>query len=302
VTRHALTMLAIVLSAATRTTAQDSALTLRPTTGVQIPVSVRDRNRPVAGLTAADFVLTDNEVGQEIQAMTIESVPLDVTLVIDTSGSTTGMADKLEKDVQQIAKLLRTTDALRLIRIDAAVEELRPMTPTTRPVVVSVIPRQNGASAVHDALIAALIRPVPLERRHLIVAITDGLDTISATTADRVRDVASRSDALLQIITVRPAAGFRGPTSFLRPRYNDLDILVLTEAAEATGGELRAPGVFGDADPVAAFKRVFEDVRQSYVLRYSPVEVESGGWHELNVTVPKLPNATVRARKGYAGR
>ena len=86
----------------------------------------------------------------------------------------------------------------------------------------------------------------------------------------------------------------------MRPRYSDEDILLLTEAAETTGGELRGPGLFGDADPVAAFKRVFDDVRQSYVLRYSPREVEAGGWHELAVTVPRMPNATVRAPKGYS--
>ena len=119
----------------------------------------------------------------------------------------------------------------------------------TTPVIIGAVPRQNGASSVHDALIAALVRRVAVDRRHLVVAITDGRDTMSATTADRVREVASRSEALLQIITVRPPAGVRG-VAFMRPRYNDENILLLTEAAETTGGELRGRGMFGDADPV----------------------------------------------------
>jgi VWFA-related protein len=300
-TRQWLAAVAIAINAVALDATQESMLTSRaPAAAVQIPVSVRDGARPVAGLAATDFVLTDNEVAQQVEAVTIESVPLDVTLIVDASGGTTGIADKLVTDVQQIARLLRRDDAFRVIRIDTTVEEMRPMTAVTGPVVIDIAPRRNSASSVHDALIAALVRPVAVNRTHLVVAITDGRDTWSVTTADRVREVASRSDALLQIITVRPPAGVRG-VSFMRPRYSDENILLLTEAAETTGGELRGRGLFGDADPVAAFKRVFDDVRQGYLLRYAPPEVDSGGWHELVVTVPKLPSATVRARKGYSG-
>jgi VWFA-related protein len=301
-TRQSLAAVAMVMSAVTLAATQESMRTSRATTAgaVQVPVSVRDGTRPVLGLAATDFVLTDNDVAQHVEAVTIESVPLDITLIVDTSGGTTGIADQMVRDVQQIARLLRKDDAFRVIRIDTAVEEARPMGAVTTPVVISAVPRQNGASSVHDALIAALVRPVALDRRHLVVAITDGRDTMSVTTADRVREVASRSEALLQIIMVRPPGGVRG-VSFMRPRYSDENILLLTEAAETTGGELRGRGLFGDAEPVAAFKRVFDDVRQSYLLRYSPREVDSAGWHELAVTVPKLPNATVRVRKGYSG-
>jgi hypothetical protein len=268
------------------------------TDGVQVPVAVRDGSRIMSDLTAADFILTDNEVPQTIQAVSVESVPVDVTLILDTSGSTTNVAERLAKDVQQIARLLRKDDALRLLRIDTFVEELRPMAPVTTPFTGDATRQLNGFSSVHDALIAALVRPVPADRRHLVVAITDGLDTMSVTTADRVREVASRSDALLQIVTVRPPQS-GGARTFVRPRYSEANLLVLTEAAERTGGELRGRGLFGDADPVSAFQRVFDEYRQSYVLRYVPENVERDGWHELSVTVPRAPNATVHARRGY---
>jgi hypothetical protein len=269
------------------------------TNAVQVPVSVRDGTRMVNGLTAADFVLTDNDVPQAVQVAAVESVPVDVTLVVDTSGSTTNVADRLAKDVSQIARLLRKDDGLRLLGIDTFAEDLRPMSPVTGQVTVESSWRQNGFSSVHDTLIAALVRPAVADRRHLIVAITDGVDTMSITTADRVREVASRSDALLQVVTVRPPAGAGGARTFRRPRYSEANLLILTEAAERTGGELRGRGLFGDADPVSAFKQVFDEYRQSYVLRYTPESVERDGWHELSVTVPSAPNATVRARRGY---
>src|SRR5258708_185849 len=65
--------------------------TFRSTTAVvSVSVSVKRGNAVVANLTAADFALTDNGVPQRVEAVSMESVPVDVTLFLDTSGSTAG--------------------------------------------------------------------------------------------------------------------------------------------------------------------------------------------------------------------
>jgi hypothetical protein len=209
-----------------------------------------------------------------------------------------GIAEKLEKDVQQIIKLIGPTDALRILRIDTFVEELRAMARVTPQSAVIPIPRNYGVSSVHDALLAAMVRPVAVDRRHLVIAITDAIDTMSFTTAARVRDVAARSEALLELVVVNPPA-LRGRPTYVRPRFYDFNEDILKQAAEATGGELRGRRLFGDADPVSAFKRVFDEFRQSYVLRYTPRDVPSTGWHELSVSIPAKPDYTIRARPGY---
>jgi VWFA-related protein len=265
---------------------------------VQIPVSVRDGNKPVANLTAADFQVQDNGVTQAVQAITVENAPVDVTLIVDTSGSTTGIAEKFTKDVQEIVKLMRPTDGFRLLRIDTLVEELRPMSPVSDGLVDDLIPRNNGMSSVYDALLAALVRPSSADRRQFIVAITDAYDTMSPTTAERLKEVARRSDALLELVVVnRPPS--RGRLTYQRPLYSDFDPRTLAQVAESTGGELRGVGVFGNADAVGAFKKVFNDFRQSYVLRYTPRGVSGSGWHELSVSIPASPKLVVRARRGY---
>ena len=61
--------------------------TFRTTTAVvSVSVSVKRGNNVVANLKAADFMLTDNGVRQTVEAVSIESVPIDVTLFLDTSG------------------------------------------------------------------------------------------------------------------------------------------------------------------------------------------------------------------------
>jgi hypothetical protein len=53
-------------------------------------------------------------VTQSIDAVTIESVPLDVTLFMDTSGSTAGALDRMKSNVISIAKMLRPDDRIPL--------------------------------------------------------------------------------------------------------------------------------------------------------------------------------------------
>ena len=77
---------------------------------------------------------------------------------------------------------------------------------------------------------------------------------------------------------------------------------ILTLAAERTGGQQHEQARFFRASSIArAFKSIFEDFRQSYVLHYSPSGVKGAGWHAIAVTVPAAKNAAIRARQGYYG-
>jgi hypothetical protein len=51
-----------------------------------------------------------------------------------------------------------------------------------------------------------------------------------------------------------------------------------------------------------AFKTIFDNFRQSYVLQYTVKGVPPGGWHTVSVRTPKFPQYTVQHRKGYMGR
>ena len=75
---------------------------------------------------------------------------------------------------------------------------------------------------------------------------------------------------------------------------------LIEQAAARTGGELHTQSRWFRASSIAkAFKTIFADFRQSYVVRYSPAGAEARGWHPIVVTVPKVPAATIRARQGY---
>jgi VWFA-related protein len=270
------------------------------TTVVSVNVSVRAANAPVSGLTAVDFELADNGVRQSIREVGLEAVPIDATVILDTSGSTSGVIDRLKRDARDIARFLKPADRLRVLTMDSYVHEIVPLGPAAALPSLDRVPG-GGATSAYDALVAALIARVDLDRRHLIVAMTDAIDTVSVLDAPAVRDVAARSDAVLHIVRVDPDSS--GEPRF-RPwvAYQDRDFQTLRDAAARTGGQLHDPDEFSRRGTVENFKRVLEDFRSSYVLRYTPTGVAPGGWHELKVTLTRAGHFTIRARRGYFGR
>jgi VWFA-related protein len=266
---------------------------------VAISASVKRGNAPVANLKAADFRLTDNGVEQAIEAVTIESVPLDVTLFMDTSGSTAGALDRMKKNVIAIAAMLRPDDQFRLLTIGVAVEAPVPWQRAGMPIVLDMkaVP---GISLIYDAMFVALAHTPAAGRRHLIVAMTDGRDCGSLLDGPRVLDASGRSEAVLHWIYVS-ADGDVDPLSvnaWCTPTdAGDIDFM--SQAAVRTGGDTHRSR-FGDP-AVRTFAQILDEFRQSYVLRYSPQGVSTRGWHAVTVQVPAQPALTIKARSGYFG-
>lgn len=266
---------------------------------VAISASVKRGNAPVANLTANDFHLTDNGVAQAIEAVTIESVPLDVTLFMDTSGSTAGALDRMKKNVLSIAGMLRPDDQFRLLTIGLSVEMPVPWQRAGSPITLDMkaVP---GISVVYDALFVALTHVPAAGRRHLIVALTDGRDCGSVLDGPRVLDASGRSEAVLHWIYVSAGGDFdpNSVNAWCTPTDAG-EVEYVEQSAVRTGGG-KHESRFGDP-AVRTFAQILDEFRQSYVLRYSPQGVKTPGWHTVTVQIPAQPALTIKARSGYFG-
>jgi VWFA-related protein len=268
---------------------------------VWVNVSVKRGNAPVAGLTAADFRLTDNGVEQKIDSVAIESVPIDLTLFLDTSPSFSGRVPRLREDLEAIAGLLRPgEDRLRLLTFGREVDETVPWTVAGEPLRVGPL-EVARMSAVYDGLAASLVHQPEPGRRHLIVAMTDGWDYGSVIGSERLLEVAERSDGVLHLVLLTSSvSGSPNAAKYWVPSGPDArGQSRLASAADRTGGRVHVPAF--RLDLVGRFQQAFDDFRTSYVLRYTPAGVAREGWHEITVTVPSARGAQVRARRGYSG-
>jgi VWFA-related protein len=281
------------------------------THSVWVNVSVRQGNGPVPGLQPHDFVVHDDGVAQTVDAIAGDLVPVDVTVLLDNSGSMAAAQDEVRADVMKMASLLRPTDRLRLLAIDGQgrVRDLFGWRGGDSPPTLSDLPIGSG-SPISDALLLAMIRRSDPDRRHLIFALTDAADWQPVADTLAVIEVAQRTDAVLHVALVQMSD--RGHLSMLPQvsgsmmryrnganvnRYDNL-----ATAAELTGGRLRDAPVIPSRDRyVTAFRAALEEFRQSYLLRFTLKDAPRPGWHELRVAVPSRSRAEIRARKGYFG-
>lgn len=247
---------------------------------VAIDVSVVRGNQPVQGLTSRDFALTDNGVAQQVESVTIDRLPLNVTLILDSSLSLIG--DRLTHLVQAggaLTSSLRPDDRAALITFSHHVALTVPMT-TDRQAIRSALTRleASGSTALRDAVHFA-IQLDPRDRaRSLLLVFTDGHDTASWLTEEAVLDTVRRSGAVIHAVRVES-------DSFLDR---------LTQAAggrtwSATSGrQLRE-----------LFTRALDEMRARYLLTYTPRGVDTAGWHSVKVSL-KNSRGEITARPGYS--
>jgi VWFA-related protein len=300
---------------------------------VMVDVSVKSGDRVVTGLGPEDFVLTDNGVRQRIESVESTAVPIDLTLVIDLSGNPdrpwtrridhSKVVADVQREVQEVTSILRPTDRIRLLAIDQYVQQIWPL----QQVPATPIPRVefDGLASVFDTLAAALIHPVEPARRHVVIARTKGVDTISAIDARALRGIAERSDALFHLVIMENALGADAALSGFQsnliglveatnrswlphqrrlvssgPPYQLLsDGIAVRSAVETAGGGWHQARAFSVPSLTGTFRETFESFRQGYMLRYTPQGVTRSGWHTIAVTVPRSRGYTVRARRGY---
>ena len=248
---------------------------------VRLDVLVSAGNRPVAGLTVADFTVRDNGVVQKVDYVGFDEVPLNLILTFDVSGSVTGerLAD-LRAAGHAAIDQLRGDDRGAIIAFTHAValgSSLTKDLPSLRRVLDG--PGQRGQTSLVDASFAGLMSGVSDTGRSLMVVFSDGVDTSSWLEPDAVLDAAKRGDVVVFGVS---AGRLRSP--FLR------------ELSEATGGEVFT--VRSTTELRATFVQLLTEYRQRYLVAYSPTGVATGGWHKVEVSVAKR-GVQVKARPGY---
>ena len=325
---------------------------------ITVPVSIRSNGAPVGGLTAGDFIVTDNGVRQAVEVLDAQTVPADITLVVETSEAVAPYLQSMDGQMRKIAAMIRPTDRFEILGASTYVEEILPMREArSQPAIPALKP--HGLSSINDAMVAALLRQPDADRPHLVIVLSDTIDTMSHATMETVTRVAKYTSSTLVIAwitmdltppdprdpdhspfakssserqaqhisgasaTPRLSVTIVGGTSMrdsspggsyarTQPktggwqshylprkgrRVSAFD--PLKDAAEATGGALYLPGIFANRTASTIFEKLYADYRSRYVLRYERAGAPGDGWHDVAITIPRLPKAEIAAKRGY---
>jgi VWFA-related protein len=262
---------------------------------VTVDVSVRERGKPVTGLTAGDFVVFDNGVVQDVVNVDYGTLPIDVTLALDIGLMNTALpANRVRQAVGDFMSRLAADDRIRLLMFNGV--STRSVDFTKDHAVIDRVLRgaaQGAGPGLTETLEVALASTSPTNRRQLIIFVTDGALGSSAT-PESLTVLTQRSRATLSIVMPRPVPE-RGsriePTMGQRDRTAGLWSLV-----SQTGGGMTL--MTDNADLVRPLHRLLEEFQSTYLVHFTPRGVTPGGFHTLEVTV-RRPGVMVKARRGY---
>lgn len=268
---------------------------------VRLDVSVTRAGRPVAGLSATDFDVTDAGVPQLVDSASVDSQPVSVFLVLDTSGSTAGyVLGHLIEAAQTLVAALRPADRAALITFSTDVTVRVPLThdlPSVASALASLT--GSGATSLRDAVFTAQqLRPED-ETRPVVLVFTDGCDSSSWLSAPDVLAATRRTDVVVHVIELadaRPQLDQLGRVCpGVSPRARNQSTF-LDDLVSAAGG--RAWSSTSSSELRSLFTRALDEMRARYLVTFSPQGVPREGWHDLKVRL-KSGRADITTRRGY---
>jgi VWFA-related protein len=243
---------------------------------VLLDVFVTRGGEPVAGLSTADFEVTEGGERREVELASPGDVPLAAMLVFDTSVSVAGpKLEHLRTASSAFLSGLGPRDQALLLTFSHGVRLKAPLSPDRDALVRALASvTAGGRTSLHDALFTALLLAPRLPGRPVVILFTDGEDTTSWLGAPSVLQAARESDTLVYAVGA-------GATR-------------LREITAVTGGRfLEDDG----PDLEAAFVRVQRELRTRYLLRFTPGEGKPG-WRPIRVRL-RRGDGEVRTRPGY---
>lgn len=253
--------------------------------GVRVDVLVTDSSRrPLRGLTAQDFSISDNGVPQQVDIVSFGEISLNVGLAFDLSESVAGeRLEQLRAASRSLAMNLAPGDQSSLVTFDRVVSLPCPLS-LNRACMDEALgaAAPTGETALIDGVFAGITVGDSDVGRSLLMVFSDGLDTASSLSAERVLDSSRRSDVVVYPIATKGA----------RPEF-------LEQLADLTGGRLYE--LDRKDDLAVTFRTILDEFRQRYLVTYTPKGVPMTGWHKLDVRVNRS-GAKVKARPGYQGR
>jgi VWFA-related protein len=293
---------------------------------VTITAFVHQGNLPVSGLTASDFIVTDNGVRQTVTVIPGEAVPFDLTIVLDLSGSVQCMLANLRRQVREVAALLRPDDLLRVVTFSDKIVDVFGFLPGDAELPLETL-RAGPLTPLYDAMAMTLMRVRPVERGQVVVLLTDGMDTSSTFTLDQVREIALRSEDVFHLFIVHespvggpgPCEGVdwhvnkRGawlpeqpdvipgvpPIAGSDPIEGGFPTQIMGTIARLTGGEMSE--IFERDHISSDLRQAVDDFRASYILQYTVQGVDPKGRHKLTVKLNRPGDYDIRARREYDG-
>lgn len=266
---------------------------------VSLNVTVVDQQQHyLTDLEAKDFTIFEDGAKQEITYFNRTTLPIALSLLVDTSASMEQRLVTAQDAAIGFAKKLRPQDLAQIVDFDTRVEILQDFTADALALEKAIRATQAGGStSMYNALYISLkelgkIRAKSDDdvRRRAVVILSDGEDTSSLVTYEEVLDLAKRSATTIYAI------GLQSRETATSKGFKEAEF-VLRQLAQETGGRVFFPQRAEDLSGI--YGVIADELASQYVLGYASTNTKrDGSWRRLIVQVGRQ-GTTARTKRGY---
>lgn len=271
----------------------DMAVFRSDTRRVVLHASVVDKSgKLVTNLPQAAFKVFENGVEQQIRLFRREDVPVSMGILIDDSGS---MRDKRAKVAAAALALVKASNPQDEVFVVNFNDEAYLDVPFTNDIAKLEEGLQKidsrGGTAMRDAISMSIdyMKQKAKKDKKVILVVTDGNDTASVESLEKLVAKARQSEVLIYAI---------GILSEEEPRESKKAQRALKALTEASGGLAYYPKQLPDVEKMSV--QVAQEIRNQYIIVYAPAIQElDGSFRQIRVTVNGPGRPQVRTRNGY---
>ena len=251
---------------------------------VRLPITVKEKNRFVTGLSKNNFQVYEDGKRQEIiNFISPSQLPLNIAVLMDTSNSVK-LKLPFEKDAGEdfvaTVTTYRRKDQVLLATFDSDVELHQDFTDNQESLINAIRKlKAGGYTRLYDGVYRIIEEKMSSpggDARRIIVVLSDGEDTASERTLKEAIEMAQRYDVTIFGISTKNFKGIESGT------VDNADDKELRRLCEETGGQVFLPSQ--KVELFRAFSQVAQDLRQEYVLYYKPDnQKQTGKRREIKV-------------------
>ncbi len=258
---------------------------------VSLFVTVQDaQKRLVPELVQTDFDVFDNEKSQPLVYFDNSIHPINVVVMLDTSGSMTLTIDLLKQAAEQFLIRLLPDDKGRVGAFNDKIQ-INAKWSSDRDQMISDVKNLDygNGTRLWDAVGVALDELKPIDGRKVILVFTDGDDTESKMTLGKIIERARIDEVMIYAIGLE--SNYFNGQRMVRTKPDS----GLRKISDETGG-----GYFEltkASELASTFTKVAQELHSQYVIGFTPTLLDNKV-HKLMVKM-KQPGMTARARRSY---
>jgi Ca-activated chloride channel family protein len=255
---------------------------------VEVYATIRDRNgRYVDSLTGGQFEVRDNGEAQSLVAFESNSSRLSCAILLDTTGSMAEALPTVKNSVIKLMDALRDEDAVAVYAFANGMSRLQDFTSDKAAAKQAVLrTRAAGSTALFDAISEVAREIAPRSGKKAIIVFTDGKDNASVLNSKSAVDRARKTGVPVYTIA-------EGEALQSKPLLDELkDISQSTSAVTFQAHKT--------TDISAVFQEISKDLQHTYMLAYKPPLDTTQRWRTIQLAVPGMKDAKIRAKEGYS--